>query len=74
MESFLEPGLSCNCPSVEKAVGINAIPADRLPAVLYFNGSREYPGGGDYYDQSRSDGEVLASGGFRNSNVILAGL
>ena len=74
VESFLEPGRACNCPSVEKAVGINAIPADRLPAVLYFNGSREYPGGGDYYDQSRSVGEVLASGGFRNNNVILAGL
>ena len=74
VEPFLEPGRAYNCPSVEKSVGINAIPADRLPAVLYFDGSREYPGGGDYYDQSQTVAEILAAGGFRTNNVILQGL
>jgi len=74
LEPFLEPGRACNCPSVEKSVGINAIPADRLPAVLYFDGSREYPGGGDYYDSNQTVAEVLASGGYRTNNVILKGL
>ena len=54
--------------------GHNTIPADRLPAVLYFDGSREYPGGGDYYDDSHSVAEILAAGGFRTNNVILEGL
>ncbi|MBT4496673.1 MAG: hypothetical protein HOC74_03070 [Gemmatimonadetes bacterium] len=74
VEPFLEPGRAYNCPSVEKSVGINAIPADRLPAVLYFDGSREYPGGGDYYDQNHTVAEILASGGYRTNNVILEGL
>ena len=59
---------------VEKAVGVNAIAADRLPAVLYFDGSREYPGGGDYYEDGYSVAEILSSGGFRANNVILEGL
>ena len=74
MRPFLEPGRAYNCPSVEKAVGVNAIAADRLPAVLYFDGSREYPGGGDYYEDGRSVAEILSSGGFRANNVILEGL
>ncbi|MBT5326611.1 MAG: hypothetical protein HOL51_10845, partial [Gemmatimonadetes bacterium] len=56
------------------AVGVNAIAADRLPAVLYFDGSREYPGGGDYYEDGCSVAEILSSGGFRANNVILEGL
>ena len=74
VESCLAPGRAYNCPSVEKAVGINAIPADRLPAILYFDGSRAYPGGGDYYEEGRSVDEILASGDFRANNVILEGL
>ena len=74
VETFLTPGQACNCPSVEKSVGINTIPADRPPAVLYFDGSQEYPGGGDYYESGRSVGEILAAGGFRANNVLLAGL
>ena len=74
IESCLEPGQSCNCPSVEKSVGINAIAAERLPFVLYFDGSQAYPGEGDYYDSSRSVSEILASGDFRTNNVILHGL
>lgn len=74
MRPFLEPGRAYNCPSVEKAVGVNAIAADRLPAVLYFDGSREYPGGGDYYEDGYSVAEILSSGGFRANNVILEGL
>ena len=74
VETFLTPGQACNCPSGEKSVGINTIPADRPPAVLYFDGSQEYPGGGDYYESGRSVGEILAAGGFRANNVLLAGL
>ena len=74
VQPFLEPGRAYNCPSVEKSVGINAIPADRLPAVLYFDGSRAYPGGGDYYEDGRSVEEILASGGFLANNVVLEGL
>ena len=74
VRSCLEPGRACNCPSVEKAVGINSIAADRLPGVLYFDGSRAYPGGGDYYDQSRRVADILAGGGFRTNKVILEGL
>jgi hypothetical protein len=74
VQSFLEPGHSHNVPSVEQPRGINKIPTDRLPAVLYFDGSREYPGGGEYYAEGRSVAEILASGGFRTNNVILDGL
>lgn len=74
IESCLEPGQSYNCPSVEKSVGINTIAAERLPYVLYFDGSQAYPGEGDYYDSSRSVSEILASGDFRTNNVILHGL
>ena len=74
VQAFLEPGEAYNCPSVEKAVGINTIAAERLPAVLYFDGSRAYPGGGDYYESDRSIAEMLAAGGFRANNVILQGI
>lgn len=74
VQSFFEPGLSCNCPSVEQSRGANTVPSDRLPAVLYFDGSRAYPGGGDYYDDSRSVTDILAGGGFHTNNVILQGL
>jgi hypothetical protein len=74
VQSFLEPGRGYNVPSVEQPRGANVVPADRLPAVLYFDGSRAYPGGGDYYDESRTVAEILASGGFRTNNVILKGL
>ena len=71
---FLEPGRSYNCPSVEKAVGPNAVPVGRMPAVLYFDGSRAYPGGGDYYEGDRSVADILAAGDFRVNRVFLAGL
>jgi hypothetical protein len=71
---FLEAGGSCNVPSVEQPRGANSIPSNRFPAVAYFDGSREYPGGGDYYDESRTVAETLAAGGFRANNVILKGL
>lgn len=74
VQPFLEPGSSCNCPSVEQSRGVNIVPASRLPAVLYFDGSRGYPGGGDYYDSSRSVADILAEGGFLATNVILQGL
>lgn len=74
VENCLEPGRAYNCPSVEKSVGINSIAAERLPSILYFDGSRAYPGGDDYYDSSRSVSEILASGDFDTNNVILHGL
>ena len=74
VQPFLEPGRSFNVPSIERTRGANVVPAERLPAVLYFDGSRAYPGGGDYYDESRTVAEILASGGFRTNNVILEGL
>ncbi len=70
----LEPGGSCNVPSLEQPRGANVVPADRRPGVVYFDGSREYPGGGDYYDESRSVADTLASGGFRANRVILEGI
>ncbi len=69
--TFLEPGESYNCPSLERPGGANSIPADRLPQVLYFDGTNEYPGGGEYYDGSMSVAEILASGGFTANNVWL---
>ena len=69
---FLEPGSVCNCPSLEQSTGANLIPAGRRPAVLYFDGSSGYPGGGDYYADGLSVAEILASGGFRANNVWLA--
>ena len=71
VQTLLEPGGSYNVPSVEQPRGANKITADRMPAVLYFDGSRAYPGGGDYYDESRSVADILADGGFRSNNVIL---
>jgi hypothetical protein len=72
VREFLEPGAVCNCPSLERPVGANVIPADRTPGVLYFDGSNEYPGGGDYYASDSSVAEILAVGGFRANNVWLA--
>ncbi|MBT5874966.1 MAG: hypothetical protein HOH43_16225 [Candidatus Latescibacteria bacterium] len=74
VQPFLEPGRSYNVPSLERTRGANVVPADRLPAVVYFDGSRAYPGGGDYYDETVTVAEMLASGGFRTNNVILDGL
>lgn len=67
----LEPRSVCNCPSLEQSTGANLIPASRMPAVLYFDGSSGYPGGGDYYADGVSVAEILASGGFRANNVWL---
>ena len=69
----LEPGKAFNCPSVEKPAGANIIPADRLPRVVYFDGSKGYPGGGDYYDRSKTVAEILQSDALRQTNVFLAG-
>ena len=71
IHGVLEPGTTFNCPSVEKPVGANAVSADRLPSVVWFDGSKGYPGGGDYYDRSRTVAEILESGGFRQTNVWL---
>ena len=73
LQPCLEPGSPYNQPSVEKSVGANAIPSTRSPRVLYFDGTSEYPGGGDYYEEGRSVAEILASGGFRANRVWLAG-
>ena len=71
VSSFFEPGSSCNCPSLERPAGANTVPADRRPQVLYFDGTNEYPGGGDYYAEDRTISQILASGGFRANHVWL---
>ena len=71
VDSFLEPGEAYNCPSLERPVGDNSIPASRLPQVLYFDGTNEYPGGGEYYAENTTVAEILASGGFTANNVWL---
>ena len=69
---LLEPGTAFNGPNVETSVGANIIPADHLPGVIYFDGSKGYPGGGDYYDRSKTITEILKSGVFRQTRVFLA--
>ena len=71
-QPFLSPGASYNTPSLEKSVGANVIDADRMPGVLFFDGSSAYPGGGEYYDGSRSVETILADGEFQATNVWLA--
>ena len=74
IHGLLEPGAAFNCPSVEKPAGANIIPAERLPGVLYFDGSKGYPGGGDYYDRSTTVTEILQSGAFQQTRVFLTAL
>lgn len=74
VRSCLEPGGGYNVPSVEQPRGVNTIPSDRLPAVVYFDGSRAYPGGGDYYEEGRTIADILAAGEFRVNNVIIKGM
>ncbi len=74
VRSVLEPGTTFNCPSVERSVGANIIPADRMPGILYFDGSQGYPGGGDYYDRSKTVAQILESGAFQQTRVFLTSL
>lgn len=69
--SLLNPGVTFNCPSLERPVGANVIPGDRRPRVLYFDGTSQYPGGGDYYAGDLTVAEILAGGDFRANNVWL---
>lgn len=72
VELFQDAGTAINCPSLERAVGANRIAATRNPGVLFFDGSNEYPGGGDYYAEGQSIAEILASGAAPQNNVWLA--
>lgn len=53
-------------------VGANTIPAGAFPPFVYFDGTRGYPGGGDYYEKPVS--EYLETGEFHENNVIAVGV
>ncbi|MHC4884131.1 MAG: BNR-4 repeat-containing protein [Planctomycetota bacterium] len=71
VETAVEPGTSCNNPSVEFPAGANHLPADRLPHILTYDGSNAYPGGGEYYNKSVA--EMVAAGEFTTCRVNLIG-
>lgn len=45
----IEPGQSINAPNPEWPCGANTTPANHLPALVWFDGSRDYPYGHDSY-------------------------
>jgi hypothetical protein len=69
--TVVEPGNSFNAPNLETPSGANRLTAGLLPHFVYFDGTRGYPGGGDYYD--RPVEEYLAAGEFSENRVWLMG-
>ena len=72
VSTIIEPGSSLNAVNLETPLGANIIPAGTFPTFIYFDGTRGYPGGGDYYDKPVS--EYLKTGDFAENNVIAAGI
>jgi len=68
VRTILKPGASINAPNIETPLGANTIPAGKFPTFIYFDGTRGYPGGGDYYDKPVS--EYLKNGEYAKNNVI----
>lgn len=71
-QSVLDPGQSFNAPNLEKPTGANRLNASAIPKFYLFNGSRAYPGGGDYYQKPAID--YLRAGEFWTNTVYLFGL
>jgi len=72
VESILSPGIAFNAPNLIQAVGANELKEGSVPIFLHFDGSRAYPGGGDYYQKPVI--EYLKAGEFWTNNVFLYGL
>ena len=70
-KTVVEPGNSFNAPNLETPVGANRLKAGLLPRFVYFDGTRGYPGGGDYYD--KPVGEYLEAGEFSENRVWMMG-
>ena len=70
--SVLGPGQAYNAPNLEKPVGSNRLISSTVPKFYLFNGSRAYPGGGDYYEKPAI--EYLKAGEFWTNDVFLYGM
>ena len=71
-DPVLGPGEAYNAPNLEKPVGANRLSSSKIPKFYFFNGSRAYPGGGDYYEKPVI--EYLKAGEFWTNDVFLYGM
>ena len=69
VDTVVEPGEGINAANLEIAVGANPLAAGASPTVAYYNGTRGYPGGEEYYN--RPVEEMLKSGEFAVNRVKL---
>tara|TARA_A100001037_G_scaffold88644_1_gene80335 strand:+ start:1066 stop:2379 length:1314 start_codon:yes stop_codon:yes gene_type:complete len=65
--TVVEPGVSINAPNLEVPVGANRIGS--TPTFAYFDGTRGYPGGEEYYN--RPVDEMLREGAFTENRVMV---
>jgi hypothetical protein len=72
VETVVEPGVSVNAPNLEVAMGANRLEAGRAPILAYYDGTRGYPGGEEYYN--RPVDEMLKDGAFEENRVLVLGL
>jgi len=72
VQSILSPGTAFNAPNLIQPVGANQSDAVAVPLFLYFDGSRAYPAGEDYF--KRPILEILQAGEYWTNNVFLYGL
>lgn len=70
VETLVDQGRSFNAPNLEVAVGANTMAAGRAPTFAYYDGTRGYPGGEEYYN--RPVEEMLKSGDFTVNRVIVS--
>ena len=69
VETAIAPGKAFNSPNMEHGVGANQMEPGRCPTFVYFDGTRGYPGGGDYYEKPVA--EMLAAGEFVENRVYV---
>lgn len=66
VQTAIEPGRAFNAPNPELPVGANVLDGHQPPRFVYFDGTRGYPGGGDYYEKPVEEylrlGEYTANG------------
>lgn len=71
-ETVVEPGQAFNAPNPEAPVGGHGVEAGRRPRFCYFDGTRGYPGGGDYYEKPVE--EYLRTGEYAANRVFVVGV
>jgi len=67
--SLVEPGTSVNAANLEAPLGANRLSGGAMPTFVYFEGSKGYPGGGEYYNKPVE--AYLEAGEFWVNRVVL---